>query len=277
MGGYASADSEGVGPLTRQQDADPIDNDQETDELELGLKVLSAVDYYSADGADERSVAMYARLPRSTARRYLQIWEQISMVERDPETGQFRIPMSRRLQTMRHRARFWLDTWRDRFDEVISFGILEGDSVHYLNTAEKDPRPVTDGRREPLHCTAVGKAIAAGLPDDQVRGILERQGMPKRTANTITTVTDFLGELAMVRALGYAIDNGENDAGIRCVAVPLVHSLPPAAFCLSAPAARLRLGAARSAATALARAVEEAMTPNDSGEFSVDDRDIDPD
>jgi IclR family acetate operon transcriptional repressor len=68
----------------------------------------------------------------------------------------------------------------------------------------------------PAHCTALGKAMLAHLPADEVREIVARCGMPRRTPQTITDADSLLAELEAVRARGYAIDNVENEEGVRC-------------------------------------------------------------
>ncbi|GAA1770110.1 IclR family transcriptional regulator [Luedemannella helvata] len=72
-----------------------------------------------------------------------------------------------------------------------------------------------------LHTTAIGKAILAQLSDDEVLAICRRTGLPRRTPNTLTSEEDLLTHLARVRAVGYAVDDEENEPGIRCVGAPV--------------------------------------------------------
>jgi IclR family acetate operon transcriptional repressor len=72
--------------------------------------------------------------------------------------------------------------------------------------------------RLPLHSTGIGKAILAALPEDEALALLERTGMPRRTPNTITTARAMREEMRRIRARGFAIDDEENEANIRCVA-----------------------------------------------------------
>ncbi|UPK75180.1 IclR family transcriptional regulator [Nocardioidaceae bacterium SCSIO 66511] len=74
------------------------------------------------------------------------------------------------------------------------------------------------GGREAPHSSAAGKVILADLPEDQVRSIVEVEGLPRRTAHTITELDTLLSELEKVRANGYAVDDEEDLAGIFCVA-----------------------------------------------------------
>ena len=78
--------------------------------------------------------------------------------------------------------------------------------------------------------------------------------MSARTINTITTVDDYLVELARVRRTGYAIDDRENEPDGRCVAVIIPNTPLPAAISLSAPSARLPLQHVQQVALALTTA-----------------------
>lgn len=72
-------------------------------------------------------------------------------------------------------------------------------------------------RRELPHCSAIGKALLANLSVDRVREIVERTGLPGRTATTITDLEHLLHDLEAVRARKYAIDNEEDSEGVFCV------------------------------------------------------------
>jgi len=133
---------------------------------------------------------------------------------------------ARRLEQLELRAvgRPILTELRDRTGETVHLAVLEGGQVVYVDKLES-PGPLRMasmvGRIFPAHSTALGKAMLAFLPTEQVTEILERHGLVRRTANTITDPKRFWAELAAVRARGYAIDNIENEEGIRCVGAPI--------------------------------------------------------
>ena len=77
------------------------------------------------------------------------------------------------------------------------------------------------GRRVPVHCTAVGKALVAHLPGQQLAEILEQKGQIAYTHRTITTADGLRAHLEKVRHLGYAVDDEENQYDARCVAAPV--------------------------------------------------------
>ncbi|GAB2176594.1 IclR family transcriptional regulator [Dongia sp. agr-C8] len=73
------------------------------------------------------------------------------------------------------------------------------------------------GRREMPHCSAVGKALLAAMPRDEVRRILERAELPRRTPRTITDVPRLMKDLALSLERGYAVDDEEDTEGVACV------------------------------------------------------------
>jgi IclR family acetate operon transcriptional repressor len=97
------------------------------------------------------------------------------------------------------------------------------------------------GDRAPIHSTALGKAMAAELSQSWVYAVLEATEMTPFTSNTITTAEAYLGELEVVRRQGYAIDELENQADGRCIAVALQGMPFPCGISVSAPARRLTL------------------------------------
>lgn len=74
------------------------------------------------------------------------------------------------------------------------------------------------GVRELPHTSAAGKAILAALPAAVAERIAAETGLPKRTSNSLRSVTDLLAELEDVRERGYAIDAEEDALGVMCVA-----------------------------------------------------------
>ena len=73
------------------------------------------------------------------------------------------------------------------------------------------------GKREHLHCSAVGKAMLSSLPEQTVREIVAAAGLPGKTAKTITDESALLVELDEVGRRGYAIDDEEDADGVFCV------------------------------------------------------------
>ncbi len=128
--------------------------------------------------------------------------------------------------------------------ESANLAVLEGDHAVYLAQVPSPYRLRTFaevGHRIPLHSTGVGKVLLANLPAEQAEAILAQTGLPARTPRTITDIETMGRELAVVRETGVAIDDGEEDIGVRCIAISVadLHGKVPAAISVSGPADRL--------------------------------------
>jgi IclR family acetate operon transcriptional repressor len=232
--------------------------------VQRALDVLDAL----ADAPDGRTLAELAAaadLPKSSIFRYLATLEARGYVERDGARGRFRVgrrlvPLhSRRLELVVRAARPELDALRDRFQETVNLGVLDGSRVSYVRIVESPQAmrfAAREGDRDPIHSTSLGKAIASQLAREHVLRILESEGMPKLTLRTIVDPAAFLAELDGIRERGFAIDNGENEEGGRCVAVPLPLAGVRAAISVSAPAFRFSLEHVEPVAAALIRSAQ---------------------
>jgi IclR family transcriptional regulator, acetate operon repressor len=130
----------------------------------------------------------------------------------------------------------------DELGESANLAMLDGDEIVYVAQAQSrhSMRMFTEvGRRVEPHCTAVGKAIMAHMPIDEVREILKRSGMPRHTDTTITDPDEFAAQLAWSAEHGYAIDEGEQETGVRCVAVDIPDTASRLALSVSGPAGRV--------------------------------------
>lgn len=126
--------------------------------------------------------------------------------------------------------------------ESANLAILERDRVTYIEQVESNHtmRMFTEvGRRVFAHCTGVGKAVLSLLPDDQVRALVSRTGMPAQTPRTITDPDELVRALHRIRHDGFAVDEGEQEAGVRCVAVPVQAADFRMAVSVSGPDARM--------------------------------------
>jgi len=145
----------------------------------------------------------------------------------------------------------------DELGETANLAMLEGDEIVYVAQApsQHSMRMFTEvGRHVLPHCTAVGKALLAQLPPERVEGIVRRTGMPAQTEDTITTPARLAKELDVVRHQGFAIDDGEQEVGVRCVAVALADGSPRLALSVSGPAPRMTEDLVRRAVPVLNRA-----------------------
>lgn len=202
----------------------------------------------SHDGVSLPETAAVTSLPKSSAFRYLSALEARGYVERDEQSAVYRIGLSfqphntRQLEAFLARAGGPLQRLRDDTDETTNLGTLQGSMiVHNLvfESSQMMRLAARVGDRGPIHSTALGKAIAANLPQDRVLAILNTVEMTPFTDATITTPDALLSELDKVREQGFAIDDCENQADGRCVAVALAGMPFPCGISVSAPARRL--------------------------------------
>lgn len=94
------------------------------------------------------------------------------------------------------------------------------------------------GNRVALHCTGVGKALLAAIAPAHAARLLGTAPLEARTAATLTDPAAMRAELALIRERGYALDEGEMEVGVRCVAVGMPGAAPMAVS-VSGPAARM--------------------------------------
>lgn len=128
--------------------------------------------------------------------------------------------------------------------ESVHLGVLEDTEVLYVDKVESVSAArmySVVGTRNPLHSTSLGKAILAFLPESERDMLLGRIAYTERTPNTITNRAQLEKHLEEIRLLGYAVDDVENEEGIRCVGVPILGNagLPIAAISVSGPVIRV--------------------------------------
>lgn len=135
-----------------------------------------------------------------------------------------------------------LDDLAAETGEVAQFATEEHGRAVYLYKAYGDKAVNTAssvGKREYIHCIALGKAMLAQFPEHRVEGIIDRHGLPTQTENTITDREELATELQAIRERGYAIDDEEMIDGIRCVAAPLTNEDVVGAISISGPSSRM--------------------------------------
>lgn len=186
-------------------------------------------------------------LPLPTVHRLLKALVSLGHVRQTPSRRYALGPRLIRLgeiasQTLGSAAKPFLSQLVDITGETANFAIREGDLIVYVAQvpSRHSMRMFTEiGRRVLPHCTGVGKALLAQLPDASVKEIVQRNGMPAMTDQTITNIDDLMEDLHRIRERGWAEDNGEQEIGVRCIAAPVLGTGILSAISVSGPAARL--------------------------------------
>jgi IclR family transcriptional regulator, acetate operon repressor len=249
----------------------PIDGQYDVRAVHRVIDILEALQSAPTEGLPLQRLADAIGLPKTSTFRYLQTLQSRGYVEPGAGNAHYRLGLrtlaldSHRLELIADRARPYLARLRDRFGETVNLGVLEGNRVRYLEILES-PRAMRlaarKGDRDPVHSTALGKAIALQLPEDRVRAVLAAEGMERLTDDTITDPQTYLRALQEGRERGYTLDRGENEVGSWCVAAPLLGGRLPTAISVSAPAMRIspdQAEAVASVVVATARELRQAL------------------
>lgn len=190
-------------------------------------------------------VADRIELPKSSTLRYLSALEARRYVLRTGDTYQlgsaFQPLHDEYLAKVREVALPHLLRLRDHFGETINLGVLAGEEVLHIEVVESTQSvrlAASRGDRAPLHSTAMGKVLAAGLDEAHLTALLKLP-RAKVTEHTLVDVAALRADLARVAERGCGFDDCENQPDGRCVAIALPGLAIPMALSVSAPSSRL--------------------------------------
>lgn len=189
-------------------------------------------------------------LPKPTLYRILQTLAKLGYVDQDHARSLYGLTLRMYelgrgdgFEDIRQRALPAMEALHGQFNETVNLGVLQGANimyVHYLETTKSLRWQVRPGVRDPFHCTALGRAIAAWLPQARRERLLERLVVKPRTPASPKTVADVAAILDETRRRGWAIDDEENDSGVVCFGVPLIEDgMPVAGLSVSVVKSRL--------------------------------------
>jgi len=148
----------------------------------------------------------------------------------------------------------------ERTGESANMAVLDNDMAVYVAQVPSphSMRMFTEvGRRVHMHSTGVGKALLMQLSDEALLALLKRTGMPASNENTHTTPDPLMKDIGLSRSRGYAVDEGEQEIGVRCFAVPVPHAPTPTAISISGPESRLTLKSATRVTPLLKRVARD--------------------
>jgi DNA-binding IclR family transcriptional regulator len=198
------------------------------------VRALSVLEYLAQAGAPQDLAVISAALGmnKSTAYRFVSTLAAQGYVRQDAENGRYALGprvvwlASKFLERLEVRsvARPALEALARDTGETVHLAILDQDAVVYIDKidGQASVRMASGvGCRMPLHSTSLGKALLADFPESAWRAYVSRAGLGPCTPHTIVEPAAFLRELERVRKQNYAIDDMENEEGIRCVAAPL--------------------------------------------------------
>jgi IclR family KDG regulon transcriptional repressor len=206
-------------------------------------------------GISIRELSTKIKLPKGTTHRLLSSLSYFGYVRQDPKTRNYLlgfklVDLGNLLLNqldLRKEAEPFLKDLAERTKETVHMVILDRNEVVYIDKVEMDQHTSglrmasRVGLRNPAHSSAVGKVLLAHFPEEELKNFVKEKGLLKRTENTIVDPTQLREHLKSVRAQGYAIDDEENEKGIRCVAAPIYNEVGKtvAAISISGPAFRI--------------------------------------
>jgi IclR family KDG regulon transcriptional repressor len=227
-------------------------NNQQLATVTKSLELLELV-AKSRMGLSLTEIAKAMELPKSSVIRYLRTLERKEFIERDELTQRYLLgPGPLRLVShdsrqgdLRRAAYPLLLQLRESSGETVNLAVPMGNKVVYVESMQSS-HPVRTvrqvGEESPLHATAVGKAVLAFFPPQQLES-LKSNALRQYTDRTITVWPTLLRELEKVRKQGFAIDDREGHREFRCVGAPIFdhRSQVIASIAISGPANRLTL------------------------------------
>lgn len=216
-----------------------------------GLKLVELV-AEASEGIGVTDLARAADLDKGTTSRLLATLREAGWVRQDPVDRRYRLTgkfarFSRvhadtlNLQAL---ARPHLTKLRDEVNETVHLGVIEGNSVVYIDKLEcsNSIRLVsTVGQHMPILTTALGRAILSTLAPSELGPRFRELTLAKRTSHTISDKAVLLEEIAGSATRGYAIDHEQNEDGVSCVGAPLFdpEGAARAAISVSGPSFRI--------------------------------------
>ena len=218
--------------------------------LEKGLKALEAI-VENGELTITRAAALL-KLNRASAHRFITTLRDLGYVRKNQHNhyeATFKLLELGMRQAdkfeIRRMAKPHMRDMAASFDETVNLGLLDQGQVVYLDKVESREILRMDsgvGTTCRPQATALGKAMLAFLPDDELEEHFRAAEWVALTPNTIVSPDQLRQELAKIRRQGYAVDNEELAQGLYCLAAPIFdfNGYPPYALSVSGPVGRLK-------------------------------------
>jgi IclR family transcriptional regulator, pca regulon regulatory protein len=200
--------------------------------LARGLRIIESFEGHS-EGLSVAEISRHTGLSRAAVRRVLITLELLGYVE-----------AAGRVYRLRHRvlrlglsylsssslfsiAQSTVQTIGDEVDESSTLCVLDNDEVFCVAgvVRKRIMRPgFTTGGRLPAYCTALGRVLLAGLPENEFMDYVDRVERKPLTRKTIVARREFIEEVRRVRSAGFSVIDDELELGVRAIAVPVLSS-----------------------------------------------------
>jgi IclR family transcriptional regulator, KDG regulon repressor len=235
----------------------PKENSKPNNLVQTIERVSSILDILaqSAQGISIRELSSNIGLPKGTTHRLLSSLSYFGYARQDPKTRNYFLGLKfvelgqilLGQLDLRKEAEPFLRDLAERTKETIHLVILDRNEIVYIDKVETDQNPSglkmasRIGLRNPAHSSAVGKMILANFSEEELQSFFKEKSLLRRTENTITDPIQLREHLKSLRKQGYAVDDEENEKGIRCVAAPIYNEIGKtvAAISITGPAFRV--------------------------------------
>ena|SRR5690625_2539799 len=215
------------------------------------FKILESVAEHEG-GLGVTELANKLDINKSTVYRFVATLEEEGYLKKNQSTQQYQFGLGMfELASKVVNKKNWISNinpylvnLKDSVQETVHLGVEDSGEVVYIDKVDCD-RSVRMyskvGRRSPLYCTGIGKAILAHLPEEQSELILPQIEFHSYTDQTITNIDDLRMELKKIRAQGYSFDLEEHELGVKCTAAPIFNfkGSVVGAISIAGPASRI--------------------------------------
>ena len=202
--------------------------------IQVAGRLFGTLEFLAEHGASGlMDISEHLELNKSTAHRVVSSLQYMGYVRQIPENGKYELTfriVDLSSKVINHMdiigaVRPYLRSLMEQTQETVHFVKREGAEIVYIDKVEayqNSVRMVSQvGSRIPFYRSAVGKAMAANMPDEVVRDLWNDCEIVQTTPYTITDYGRFAAVLEEVRRNGYALDNEENETGVRCIGTSL--------------------------------------------------------
>ncbi len=222
--------------------------------IERASKILDLV-AHSSQGISIGNLSDALKLPKGTVHRLLLSLAYCGYIKQDTKTKKYLLGLKLlelgnliiNQLDLRKLAEPLLKDLVESTRETVHMVIIDNNEIVYIDKIETEQNTgglkmsSMVGSRNPVHSCAVGKVLLSYFSDEEIDNLIQEKGLIRKTSHTIIDPLQLKEQLAIIRNQGYAIDDEENEVGIRCVGAPIFNDKGKAvsAISLSGPAFRV--------------------------------------
>lgn len=241
--------------------------------IERMALILEILGHYPS-GLSLGELSEKVELPKGTTHRLLTSLAYFDFIRQDQASKHYNlgfklVELGNQLLShidLRKEAHPYLISLSDEVQETVHMVVLDQNKALYIDKIDLHSRRgglqmvSRLGSRIPLHCSAVGKVLLAYMAETDAEMIIQNVNLERRTGNTITDPTELKQHLKMIKAKGYAIDDEENEEGVRCIAAAIRNEVGQVVAAMSVSGPTIRITIEKIDDSFKSRVIETAMT-----------------